>query len=756
MLRSPLWRLYLFLVTGSILFSIIAVTYVWINTKEKSIIELSHISRLNSSAMTNLLNNYQGLLKSVGERLLELDGLNNTEEARKLIDALLADNPGLAGLGLLTPQGDLVLTSSNITLSKPVNFLKMPHTAKDFQKALDSSHLVVGKTFFFEGLKTWVIPIRYPLRDNNGKVIAVMATGLDLDSRLHTWNLDLPEGVILHVVRNDRYIQYDSSIVTPEEHKMYYEPIESEVYDRIDAKLMKSHGINFERFKTSGITVQIENFHNDSWFDVIGYNRQYNYLVVASKEYRSLYMAIVPYAAIILTSLIILNILLALMFRYISRLQKTTKETLSYQAHHDQLTTLANRYYLKENFRKWQERHGYNYVLLYLDLDNFKVINDHYGHTIGDAVLIVLAKRLQECCTDDTMLIRHGGDEFIILRPYHDRQSLQHYIDHVIYRINERVRVEGLEFTISGSIGIATANSEEASLDELLRHADLAMYEAKKERNSFALFNEEMHQLSTRRAEIEEALHTALERNEFHMVYQPQIHAQNGYIAGVEALIRWEHPTMGFIPPDQFISIAESSGHINDIGNFVIDTAFNEISAIQTLGQSISLSVNVSVRQLLNQHFRSYLNERCDHYILSPSNVVIEITESLFIEDFEQIRNLLVLLRDDGYRISLDDFGTGYSSLSVLSKLPINEVKVDKSFVRDILVDAHDRALIQSIIGIGHSLDIPTLAEGVEELDQALALKSYGCDLFQGYYFAKPMRMKELKAYLCSFTPYKF
>jgi diguanylate cyclase (GGDEF)-like protein len=734
----------------------VAMTYIWINIKEKSIIELSHISRLNSSAMTNLLNNYQGLLKSVGERVLELDGLNNTDEARKLVDSMLADNPGLAGFGLSTPQGDLVLTSSNIVLKQPFNFLKMPETAVDFKKALESRHLIVGHTYFFEGFKKWVIPIRYALRNEQGKVMAVLSTGLDLDSNVHIWNLDLPEGVILHVVRQDRSIQYDSSIVTPEEHQMYYEPIAPEVFDRIKAKIETTYGLDFEAFKTSGLTVQTENFHNDAWFDVIGYNRQYNYLIAASKMYRTLYMAIVPYAAIILSSLLILNILLALMFRYISRLQKTTKETLSYQAHHDQLTTLPNRYYLKEYFGRWQRRHGHDYALLYLDLDNFKVINDHYGHSIGDSVLVELAKRLKECCKEETMLIRHGGDEFIMLLPYTDRQDLQHFIDHIIYRINERIRVEGLEFTISGSIGIATARNGATSLDELLRRADLAMYEAKKERNSFALFNEAMHQLSARRSEIEEALHTALERQEFYMVYQPQIHAENGYIAGVEALIRWEHPTLGFIPPDQFIPVAESSGQINAIGNFVIDTAFKKITAVQAIGQSIRLSVNVSVRQLLNQHFRSYLNERSAHYSLSPSNIVIEITESLFIEDFEQIRNLLVLLRDDGYRISLDDFGTGYSSLSVLSKLPINEVKVDKSFVRDILVDNHDRALIQSIIGIGHSLDIPTLAEGVEELEQALALKSYGCDLFQGYYFAKPMKQKELSAYLNSFKPYKF
>ncbi|OOZ41016.1 hypothetical protein BOW53_05700 [Solemya pervernicosa gill symbiont] len=396
-------------------------------------------------------------------------------------------------------------------------------------------------------------------------------------------------------------------------------------------------------------------------------------------------------------------------------------------------------------------------LLLYLDLDNFKLINDHYGHSVGDWALVELAKRLKESCSEETMLVRHGGDEFIMLMPFSDKSVLQHEIQRITYRLKEVIHVNALEFALSGSVGVGVACPEEHenSLEGVLIKADLAMYEAKKVRNSYVFFTEEMQQLSDERAVIEEALHGALNNRQLFMVYQPQIDAESGCVVGVEALIRWQHPVLGFVPPDKFIAVAEASGQINPIGDFVIDTALKEIATIQAGFDPIRLSINVSVQQLVNEGFRARLKEKAAEYDINPTNLVIEITESLFIEDFEQIESLLVLIRNDGFGISLDDFGTGYSSLSVLRSLPINEVKVDQSFVRHILTDEHDRALIQSIIGIGQSLKIPTLAEGVEELEHARSLRGFGCNLFQGYYFARPMDIDALKEYLTAFKAYE-
>lgn len=266
-------------------------------------------------------------------------------------------------------------------------------------------------------------------------------------------------------------------------------------------------------------------------------------------------------------------------------------------------------------------------------------------------------------------------------------------------------------------------------------------------------YSDRLQEISNERARIEEALQNALENKEMYMVYQPQIDAQSGEVIGVEALIRWVHPTLGMVSPEKFIPVAESSGLIDTIGDYVVDTVLREFKEIRSRSRSLRVSINVSIRQLLRSDFRSYLKSKSTEYDVSPSNLVIEITESLFIEDLDQIDVLLSRIKDDGYTISLDDFGTGYSSLSVLRKLPIDEVKIDKSFVHDILTDSQDIALIKSIIGIGQSLNIPTLAEGVEELEQVVLLELYGCELFQGYFFAKPMDLRSLEYYLDKYTP---
>ncbi|MES9817426.1 MAG: bifunctional diguanylate cyclase/phosphodiesterase [Candidatus Thiodiazotropha sp.] len=439
--------------------------------------------------------------------------------------------------------------------------------------------------------------------------------------------------------------------------------------------------------------------------------------------------------------------------RYVDRIQTESKRVLEFQACHDQLTSLPNRYYLEMFFKVWQEKIGDRYSVIYLDLDNFKIINDRYGHSIGDKILIILAGRLQSYCPQDAIIVRQGGDEFIFLMPYFTTKKLHQFAEMISHRLKEKISVDTMEFSLMGSIGIAVSEKNDHVLDELLRKADLAMYEAKRSHTKYVFYSDRLQEISNERARIEEALQNALENKEMYMVYQPQIDAQSGEVIGVEALIRWVHPTLGMVSPEKFIPVAESSGLIDTIGDYVVDTVLREFKEIRSRSRSLRVSINVSIRQLLRSDFRNYLKSKSTEYDVSPSNLVIEITESLFIEDLDQIDVLLSRIKNDGYTISLDDFGTGYSSLSVLRKLPIDEVKIDKSFVHDILTDSQDIALIKSIIGIGQSLNIPTLAEGVEELEQVVLLELYGCELFQGYFFAKPMDLRSLEYYLDKYTP---
>ncbi|MEL0586338.1 MAG: bifunctional diguanylate cyclase/phosphodiesterase [Candidatus Thiodiazotropha sp. (ex. Lucinoma kazani)] len=421
------------------------------------------------------------------------------------------------------------------------------------------------------------------------------------------------------------------------------------------------------------------------------------------------------------------------------------------------MLTGPNRYYLEKHFANWHPRNNDRYSVIFLDMNNFKNINDNYGHTIGDKILVQLAQRLQSACADEALVVRQGGDEFIFIKPYTNNHELRAFIIFLIKSIKEKIYVDSLEFYLNGCIGVSISGRHDSALEELLRQADLAMYEAKRSHTDFTFYSEQLQQISNERSDIEEALHYAFTDNQMYMEYQPQISSECGRIVGVEALIRWAHPTMGMVSPEKFIPIAESSGLINTVGDFVIDTTFREVLEIYNLDiqQPIRISINISVRQLLTKRFRSFLNSKSRKYGIRPSNVVLEITENVFIEDLDLIQNLLQELKYDGYQISLDDFGTGYSSLSVLQKLPIDEIKVDKGFVHDILSSNQDNALILGIIGIGQNLNIPILAEGVEELEQVILLKKYGCDLFQGYYFSKSVNKDRLIDYLNNYTPFE-
>ncbi|QKQ25072.1 putative bifunctional diguanylate cyclase/phosphodiesterase [Candidatus Reidiella endopervernicosa] len=626
--------------------------------------------------------------------------------------------------------------------------------------------MTLGRTYLFKPLNEWIIPLRYAVRDQAGEVVAVMTTGISLDGENNPWKIDgLPESVYINIIKDanaagEYYPQFIHPLIMygRDKEQTYDDPASQELVEHVVEHIEAAAGVDLDAFTQSGKAVyfNLKMPGVGQVYGTQGYNSDLKLFTAVRRSLLSMrdeFVAVFIWYFIVFT---LFNVMLVV-FRYINNLQREAKQQLEFQANHDQLTELPNRYYLKKKFPEWRKRWGNAYALLYLDLDNFKLINDHYGHSVGDWALVELAKRLKESCSEETMLVRHGGDEFIMLMPFSDKSVLQHEIQRITYRLKEVIHVNALEFALSGSVGVGVACPEEHenSLEGVLIKADLAMYEAKKVRNSYVFFTEEMQQLSDERAVIEEALHGALNNRQLFMVYQPQIDAESGCVVGVEALIRWQHPVLGFVPPDKFIAVAEASGQINPIGDFVIDTALKEIATIQAGFDPIRLSINVSVQQLVNEGFRARLKEKAAEYDINPTNLVIEITESLFIEDFEQIESLLVLIRNDGFGISLDDFGTGYSSLSVLRSLPINEVKVDQSFVRHILTDEHDRALIQSIIGIGQSLKIPTLAEGVEELEHARSLRGFGCNLFQGYYFARPMDIDALKEYLTAFKAYE-
>ena len=753
--RARLWRLYRYITAGIVLLGLSGVGLQWLHEIDRGRTELAYANDLVANSQRVVLSKYESMLALLGERLLELDGLRGSRRAREWVDTLLRRNPELAGFGLADPQGRLVLTSFNIDTERLPNLRTDPHTADTFRRTLQSDRMIIGRTYFMPALGEWVIPLRYALRDEAGRVRAVMTTGLRLDSSSSIWSQHIvPDHIRFAVVRRDMFRQY-ASYVGPQEREQYYgrkvSPELVDYYRRAYREQtgqvpdLESAGIELRRF-----SLFAPDLYGRWQLAVVGYEPVYGNFIITAMALPVLVQRFLPMAGLTLLLIFVLVGILYLVFRGQIREQEKNEQRLAHLAGHDQLTGLPNRHFLQSGFLDWRRVEDAPFCLLFIDLDNFKAINDLHGHTVGDAILRVVAGRLGRVFDDD-LLIRQGGDEFIVLvRGIYDRET-RYRCQRLLAELQRPIVHDELQFAIRASIGVSQSPQDGRDLDGLLRKADMAMYEAKRLHCGVYVYADPLERRHERIGRIERALAEARELGELRLVYQPQVDAVRGEVVGAEVLLRWDSETLGSVPPDEFIPVAESMGLMPELGGFVIEQALAESAAFldhNHHGGPFRLALNASVSQLFDAGFVLKLLDAHRRWRAGDRELVVEITESLFIEDIDQARDLLTGLREDGLVISLDDFGTGYSSLSLLSKLPIGELKIDRSFVQDILVDERDHQLIRSIIGLGASLGIPVLAEGVESAEQARILEAAGCARFQGYFIARPMAAAELADFL--------
>ena len=428
----------------------------------------------------------------------------------------------------------------------------------------------------------------------------------------------------------------------------------------------------------------------------------------------------------------------------------TIQDQLNFEAKHDPLTHLNNRWCLEQYGVKLIEKHKQEqtaFALLFIDIDNFKFINNTHGHRIGDMVLIYMAKVL-ESFNESAFKARLGGDEFIVIIEIPRAASLGS-IDELVKQfqdnMEEHIQVGGTTVNLSISIGYSIYPYDGANYDDLLAKADLAMYHVKKHgKSSYERYYENMNEEVSNEYVIIAQLKRALEKNELSMFYQPQVDMITGSVTGFEALIRWYNKELGQVSPAVFIPIAEKTGLIVKLGHFIMEESI-KFAAIMKQQKSdlYKVSINISVVQLLERSFISDLMDLIKKYQVSPNHVQIEVTESVMIESFDIIVSKLRCLRESGIHISLDDFGTGYSSLTYIQRLPIDELKIDKSFIDNISKEGGDTSLIDTIIGIADNMKLELIAEGVEDEEQLEFLKGHGCHLGQGYLFARPMPQEE-------------
>ncbi len=432
--------------------------------------------------------------------------------------------------------------------------------------------------------------------------------------------------------------------------------------------------------------------------------------------------------------------------------QKESEKELAYLAYHDQLTGIFNRksfYEQAEDVLNQAQRSDAEQLrgFMCVDIDDFGCINDNLGHSVGDALIKEAALRLKGIIRKSDQLFRYSGDEFVIIATKLSQETDLAILAHKILKaFAEPFSVDMHTIYIGICIGIALYPRDGMDVKTLVKTMDAALTEAKREKNTFRFYTRQMQEEASRRMKLIVHLRKAVEQKELVLHYQPQV-TKDGDVVGAEALIRWVHPEMGIISPVQFIPLAEETGLIIPIGRWIFSEACRELAKWKSEGLSLTMSVNLSVKQLRDREWLSNLEKVLAENRIDPEFFHIEITESSLMENIEFILSKLMYLKEKGIQFSIDDFGTGYSSLNYLKRLPIHAVKIDRTFIVDLPTNAQDASIVEAVINMAHGLGLKTVAEGVDTAEQLEFLKGKGCDILQGYYFSKPLDSRGIIEY---------
>ena len=435
--------------------------------------------------------------------------------------------------------------------------------------------------------------------------------------------------------------------------------------------------------------------------------------------------------------------------------RKQSEDRIHFLANHDALTGLPNRALLKDRLSQallYAQRYDRWVTVVFVDLDNFKIVNDSLGHNAGDELLKTVASRMVGCVRASDTVVRLGGDEFVVLLL--DQPKSVDIISETVQKLRAAiarpVNVDGHDLRVTSSIGIANYPNDGMDVDVLLANADAAMYRAKEiGRDNFQYYTPALNTKAHEKFVLQEELRNAVANSEFILIYQPQVDLRSGRIFAVEALIRWKHPTLGMVPPIKFIPIAEETGLIVPIGDWVLHEACRQNKAWQDAGlPHVGVSVNVSARQFREKNLIARVVSALTDSGLEAKYLELELTESLIMQDVEQAVQTMKELQDLGVHLSIDDFGTGYSSLSALKNFPVARLKIDKSFISDLPINENDKAVASAVISFGQKLNLRVIAEGVETDDQVAFLRENNCDEMQGYHFSKPVAAQAIEELL--------
>lgn len=745
-IKKNIWLLFWLMLFASTTVFSYYVYYLWERNNEE-FLQFQHTQvHLISNSLSNFLKSQESLLEILGNQLAVDKAIPITPVHSPILDRVRKTHPSVAGLGLANLDGDLVAVSSNLTLTKLPNLLAQKTSRDSFISTINSEKLTVGRTYLLDALKekSMAMAIRKAIKNDSGQVVAVMTAGINVTQPAHlNDNLDFHH---IDIIREDGYRQLSSR--QDDNVDIYGAPIPSAVIEQMLIQAILQNNVNEQTIKSTMTPYAIVfDFGQGLQSALIEYDPYFHFWVVSQIDSEYIYGQFTSKIVMALTMFSGACFFFLLMVRSISRTEIERLNELRYLALHDVLTGLPNQRHFNQLIN--EPEHD-KLSIIYVNIDRFKTVNDSYGHSFGDDILIEIASRLKSFAPHEGSLTRGIGDEFFLVSHIINDSDLSTICNNIQHALSQPYASHNVNFLLSASIAVTKYPEHGKNEDELKRSLDFAMIQAKNTKNTICFVTPEMQRKNLEHLRIEHKLRQAIKERNIFMAYQPQINVA-GQMCGMEALARWIDDELGFVPPDKFISIAETSGLMLKLGELILELVFDDISHLQKDNkQTINVSINISVIQLLQNNFVDHLLDRLHKYNLSAANITLEITESVFIEDINHIKPKLERLIGHGITFSMDDFGTGYSSLNLLSKLPIKELKIDKSFVDQIDTNYQSRLMVENIIDIGKNHGMTILAEGIENDHQKQILARSGCDSFQGYLFAKPMKIEELSRYSAS------
>jgi len=746
-IRHNIWlAFYAFLLVGFASF-IFILTKTHDSIRHDVQIEQENLTRITSNSVEASLRQYETLLDILGQELLLENTYLDRNKSIQEIDKLLSAFHTTHNLFLIDLDGNIVVTNSlsQDKRESSFNLRQTPKAAESFNLTLDSNSAVIGRTYFSYWENALIIPIRKTIRDANAQPLFVVSLTINIEKGLPFFSKRLEHSTDYSVFiyrELDRYFQVAPKRLINDpavyEHQFSVERVQESI-DYVE----KAYNTSFENIKEKQIiTTHVTGKFNDDSQSMMSnfYIKEFQLWVGVERDTQVIRQKFFQAAANLTLVFCFAYAVIFWLFKMISSNEKKKEELLTFRATHDFLTNLPNRYFLDNYFSKLEEQDSYH--LLFVDMDNFKSANDNFGHDYGDQVLIEITRRLKLSTQEKECLVaRYSGDEFVVVAFNLSGFEAERLAETILEDISKPYLMSGNRLNLSASIGISHCPTDASSFEEVKRLSDFALYEAKQNKNCYALFHEALKKRYLDDLSLETKLRDAIKNEEIFVVFQPQA-SSDGLLTGLESLVRWQSKELGPIPPNRFIPIAENSGLMPELGRYIIRKSLDEAGKL--ISSNCSVSINVSIKQFFSDDFFEYFLAQVDQSQIDKSRIKIEITESLFIQDLDYVLGMINQFKAEGIAVSLDDFGTGYSSLSLLKNLPIDELKIDKSFVDDIVEDKDARLLLQGIIDIAHKMGITIVAEGVETGEQKQILDDLGCEVFQGYYFYKPLPIKDV------------